>query len=103
MTIFTQTQLISTHFIPLLKDFVSRKLPIDSFETLFLETWHQHIDKITEDALFDILNSFFWDMEAYSPNAKTEQRPDEIGEAELRKRCQITLEKLGQQFQIASN
>jgi len=103
MSTSTQISIINTHFIPLLKDFVSRKLPIDSFETLFLETWHPHIDNITEDTLFDILNSFFWDMEAYSPNAEPKQRPDEIGETELRKRCQIILEKLGQQFQIASN
>jgi hypothetical protein len=76
-------------YLDLLTSFLSRSIGVSDFETRYLDLFKQD-DVIRPEEVFDVLDSLFSDVDAYSPHPAE----DEIGEEQLRREAGEAYERL---------
>jgi len=87
--------LIKSAYIPLLEDFISRKISIEQFDSCFIKLFMTEKPGCGYNT-FDVLETIRGDLECYEPDSDPQRWPIELGEQELYKNCQENLAKLKQ-------
>jgi hypothetical protein len=82
-----------TKYITILKEFVSKKIPANEFESQFLEMFKNETAPISERE-FQILDKLFGDVDAYCNEPNLFDPEFDIDEAELRLSAQKALDEL---------
>ena len=81
-------------YVRLIRAFVEGQLDVDEFETRYMRKF-QADETFWPDAVFQILNTLFLDVDAYYPDPEI-RGPLEIDEEELRRRAAAALAALRQ-------
>ena len=79
-------------YIQLTSDYLYGNISAKCFEYIYLKTFIEEIGEMTGEE-YAILNDLFMDVESFCDNPDLIDE-DDIGEEELRKRCQAALGKL---------